>query len=118
MNIYIVVFAFIVLDFITGLVKAICTNTFSSGKMREGLWHKASLVLLIILALLVEYAQGFMELGITIPVVGGASVYIPLMELGSILENLCKINPERMPDKLHRLFGGVATEDSAYEDQR
>jgi hypothetical protein len=30
-----------------------------------------------------------------------------MMELGSSLENLCKMNPELMPDKLMELFGGV-----------
>ena len=40
MTIYAIAFAFIVLDFITGLVKALATTSFTSTKMREGLFHR------------------------------------------------------------------------------
>lgn len=106
MNIYVIVAAFIVLDFVTGMIKAVSTQSFSSTKMREGLWHKTSLVLVVVLGVLVDYAQGYLDLGITLPVAGAVCTYISLMEIASILENVCKINPELMPDKLHQLFGG------------
>lgn len=106
MNIYVIVAAFIVLDFVTGMAKALATQTFSSTKMREGLWHKTSLVLVVVLGVLVDYAQGYLDLGITLPVAGAVCTYISLMEISSILENVCKIYPDLMPDKLHQLFGG------------
>lgn len=103
---YAIVAAFIALDFVTGLVKAVATGTFQSAKMRTGLWHKTSLVLVIILGLLVDYAQIYMDLGVNIPVAGAVCAYISLMEISSVLENVCKINPDLMPDKLVELFGG------------
>lgn len=110
MSIYVIVAAFIVLDFVTGMVKAVATQSFSSTKMREGLWHKTSLVLVVVLGILVDYAQGYLDLGMTLPVAGAVCTYISLMEIASILENVCKINPELMPDKLHQLFGGKQDE--------
>lgn len=104
--IYAIVFAFIVLDFVTGMVKAVATQSFSSTKMREGLFHKSGLILVVILGVLVDYAQGYLDLGMTLPVAGAVCTYISLMEIASILENVCKINPDLMPDKLHQLFGG------------
>lgn len=110
--IYAIVFAFIVLDFVTGLFKAFATHTYMSSKMREGLWHKSSLVLVVIVAVLVDVAQSYMDLGVTLPVAGAACAYISIMELGSILENVCKINPELLPEKLSALFGGLKKTDA------
>lgn len=107
MTIYFITFAFIALDFVTGLTKAIATRTFSSTKMRQGLFHKAGLVLCMILGFLVDYAQGYLDLGITVPVAGAICVYICLMEISSVIENVCRINPDILPDKLTGLFIGL-----------
>jgi toxin secretion/phage lysis holin len=104
---YLITFYFIVLDFFTGLLKAFATDSFSSKIMRRGLFHKLSLLCVLALGWLMEYAQRFVDLGIgfAVPVGTAACVYIILMEVGSILENLCQANPELMPDKLCQLFG-------------
>lgn len=115
--IYGIVAAFIALDFVTGLVKAFAAGNFSSAKMRTGLWHKASLVLVIALGVLVDYAQVYLELGVSVPVAGAVCGYISLMEISSVLENLCEINPELMPEKLVKLFGGAASGLSDTEDK-
>lgn len=111
MNIYAITFAFIALDFLTGLTKAFATGTFKSTKMRIGLFHKVGLVLCMILGVLVDYAQGYLDLGMTIPVAAAICVYICLMEIASIIENICKINPHLASDKLVNLFGGLKKED-------
>ncbi|MCD8342520.1 MAG: phage holin family protein [Clostridiales bacterium] len=102
---YLITGAFIALDFITGLIQALATKTFSSSIMREGLYHKIGLLLVILLGVLVDYAQGWLELGLSVPVAGAVCAYIVIMEIGSSLENICKINPDLMPDKLTALFG-------------
>ncbi|MCD8353387.1 MAG: phage holin family protein [Clostridiales bacterium] len=104
---YLITCAFIALDFITGLVQAIATKTFSSSIMREGLFHKVGLLLIILLGILIDYAQGYVDLGVTIPIAGAVCGYICVMEVGSSLENICKIDPDLMPDKLVALFGGL-----------
>ena len=104
---YLITFYFIAMDFFTGLLKAFATGTFSSKVMRQGLFHKASLMSVMALGWLVEYAQRFVDMGIgmTVPVGGAACGYIILMEIGSSLENLCETNPDLMPDKLCKMFG-------------
>ena len=116
MNSYLIVAAFIVLDFVTGLAKAFATHSFSSTKMREGLWHKTSLVLVVILGILVDYAQGYLELGVSLPVAGAVCAYISLMEISSIVENACQICPDMMPDKLAALFGGLKRSGNGGDD--
>lgn len=74
--------------------------------MREGLFHKVSLILCIALGYLLDLSQGFLDLGVTVPVAGAICTYIVLMEISSILENLCEMNPNLMPDKLTEIFGG------------
>jgi phage-related holin len=105
--IYLVTFCFIVMDYFTGILKVFATNTFSSKIMRAGLFHKASLLCVLALGWLMEYAQRFVDLGIdfAVPVGTAACVYVILMEIGSILENLCEANPELMPDGLCKIFG-------------
>ena len=113
---YLVTFYFIAMDFFTGLLKAFATDNFSSKVMRKGLFHKVSLLCVLALGFLMDYAQRFVELGVAVPVGAAACVYIVLMETGSTLENLCETNPELMPDKLCKIFG-VKLEAGANENQ-
>ena len=117
MTIYAIAFAFIVLDFLTGLIKAFATNSFTSTKMREGLFHKVGLVLCMILGFLVDHAQSYIDLGISVPVAAAVCVYICLMEITSIIENICRINPDILPDKLADLFGGLKSENDGTRDK-
>lgn len=102
--VYVVCGAFILLDMITGLVKAFKEKNYTSTIMREGLFHKAGSILIIVFGCLVDYAQTFVELGVTIPVATSLCAYIILMEIGSIIENVCIINPDILPDKIKGYF--------------
>lgn len=95
---------FIVLDMLTGLVKAFKEKAYTSSVMREGLFHKCGSILCVVFGVLIDYAQGFLDLGSNVPVAGSVCAYIVLMEIGSIIENVCAINPEIMPDKLKQYF--------------
>lgn len=112
--IVIVTGAFVVLDMITGVIKAIKNKAFKSSVMREGLFHKCGSALCIVFGFLVDYAQRFLDLGIVIPVASAICVYICLMEVGSILENISGINPEIVPEKIRSIMahgnGGVKHE--------
>lgn len=104
MAMYIITAAFIALDLITGLVKAFATKSFTSTLMKTGLYHKAAIVGIIALGALVDYAQGFMDLGISIPIAGTLCVSVIAMEVGSVIENVCIINPSLIPAKLQSYF--------------
>lgn len=106
----IVTASFILLDMLTGIVKAFKEKSFTSTVMREGLFHKCGSVLTIVFGFLVDYAQSIVDLGVTIPVGITFCVYIILMECGSIIENIGRINPEILPEKIREHFTKLSKE--------
>ena len=85
---------FIIVDYVTGITKAIMQDNLSSKKMREGLSHKFAYFILILVAWFIDEINLHVDLGLPVSVfvctVGG----ICLIELTSILENITVINPE------------------------
>ena len=106
MKLYALAFGFMVLDYLTGVGKALYTHTFASHIMRQGLFHKVALVCVMALGVLLDYAQTLVDIGVAAPVGIAACVYIITMEAFSSVENICAMNPEIMPDTILKLFGG------------
>lgn len=93
------------LDIVSGLAAAAKNGEISSTKMREGLYHKASLVLVIACAGSIEFFMSHVpELGFTAPLLVPACVLIVAMEVVSVMENATKLNPELAGSKLLQLF--------------
>lgn len=83
----------ILLDIVSGLLKALYERNFKSCRMRDGLFHKAGeLVVLGLLAAAERYSP-IVGLDTGLPLFKAGSCYIMLMELGSILENLRSFTP-------------------------
>jgi len=90
-------------DFATGYIKAYCTNTVNSQKMRHGGMNKLGELIVMLTACgldigihaLGQYYQAA-ELAEIAGVVTAFAVfaYIVLMELVSILENYAAVNPD------------------------
>ena len=110
MKICAVAFAFIVLDFITGIVYALSKKQFKSSVMREGLWHKLASIIGIVIGIGLDYAQSIADLGFSIPAMNSICVYIILMECGSIIENIGKINSKILPKSITSLFKSLNEE--------
>ena len=91
-------------DYATGLVKAILSKTMSSSKMREGLAHKFAYVVVLFIAWFVEFENGKIDLGFTVPLFVPVVVAISLIEITSILENCVEINPELADSKILKIF--------------
>lgn len=72
------------LDILTGYIQAVINKNVDSKVMREGLLHKCLLIVAIIVGYVVEYAFGISAVAQVI------TVYICVMEVMSILENLKK----------------------------
>lgn len=102
--VYLVTVLFMVLDMITGLIKAFKSKAYTSTIMREGLYHKIGSGLCMVFGLLVDYTQSLVDIGVNIPVAVSVCVYIILMEIGSVIENICAINPDILPDKIKVFF--------------
>ena len=108
--IYLITGLFVILDMATGLVKAFKEKNYCSSIMREALFHKCGSALCVAFGVLVDYAQTLIDLGQTIPIATPICAYIILMEIGSIIENVCAINPDIMPDKLKAYFTKLSGE--------
>lgn len=94
-SIVILVVAFICLDIITGLLKAVYEKNLESECIRKGLIHKLGEILAVAVAFLIEYSQTvILSINFDIPIVKGVCIYIILMEILSVLENICVINPQ------------------------
>ena len=72
------------LDILTGYIQAVINKNVDSKVMREGLLHKCLLIVAIVIGYVVEYAFGISAVAQVI------TVYICVMEVMSILENLKK----------------------------
>ena len=103
--VFAVVFCAMVLDFVSGTVVAVIRHEWKSKIMREGLLHKCSLLLCVVLGVVLDMGQHYLELGISIPAYQCISAYITLMEAGSVIENVCKVNPQLAPKKLRAVLG-------------
>lgn len=102
--IFAVTAGFIVLDVISGAIKAVKRKEWNSTVMREGLFHKMGFVLIVALAVLCDYGQAFLDIGFTIPITSGVCTYVIVTEIGSIVENVAVINPALVPDRLRTIF--------------
>lgn len=100
MGVYIVVCVFILFDVLTGVLKALYNKGINSTALRKGLFHKLSEILTVGGSGLLEYGATYINLGVDLPLVEATSVYICVMELISILENLASVNTH-----LAKLFG-------------
>ena len=95
MDVVAITCAFMIMDIITGLIKAWHHHEIKSRAMREGLFHKLAFLAVIALAYGVEIAAAHIpQITIDVPLVTGICAFIVLTEIVSILENLCAINPQ------------------------
>lgn len=99
-----IVLVFIMLDFISGMIKSFKNHNFDSSVMRDGLINKVGELLIIVLALVSEKALPYLDISVGIPIVTGIYTYISLMEIGSIIENVGAINQSIVPEQIRKFF--------------
>lgn len=118
----ILVFILIVLDVISGLAVAFMNKTIDSSVMRRGLWHKASYLLVILLAIALEWAVSVggpaLGIGLDLPIVVPTCIYLGLTEISSIGENLSQIDPSLRSAPVFSVLGRVKPlEDEEKQDE-
>ena len=97
----------ILMDVLSGFIAAVQNGDVSSSAMREGIFHKLAELLLMALALLVDYMleyPPFDSIGIPTEIVLLVVGYLAVMEMISVIENICKINPGLPIAKIMRIF--------------
>ena len=88
---------FIGLDIISGLLKATFKKKLNSTCLMTGLYHKTAEILSIVLALIMQVALAdIVYIGFEIPIYDAICGYIILMEVISVIENICEINPQML----------------------
>lgn len=94
-----------IIDVVSGLVKAFANKCYDSAKMRVGLVHKFTELVIVALAFVLELAcehiAGLPFSGVTVVL---TCTYIIIMEVGSIMENLISAYPELADTPLAKLF--------------
>ena len=106
------------MDIVTGFAGAVVTGTISSTKMREGIGHKAMLVMLVVLAVLVQtFSLHIGDMGWSIPLIVPVCVYIVVMEVTSVVENCVAAYPDLKDTPLVRLFDRAVDPDDGDDDE-
>lgn len=100
----IAVMAFITLDYVSGVVSAIAEKKLSSKRMKTGLLKKFSYILLLCLCYMIDLTTVQMHLGFTTKIFSIVSTAICLIEITSILENICIINPDIKASNILDIF--------------
>ena len=113
MGVYITVGAFILFDIVTGIIKALYNEGLNSTYLRKGLFHKLSEVIAVAGSGLLEYGLVYVNFGVDLPVLNIVAIYICSMELVSIIENLCEVNPS-----LAKLFRPYLEKLKSQNDER
>ena len=110
--IFVVPMVMMLFDYITGIMKAWHLNTISSAKLRDGLNHKAGECIIILIAVFLQKTIGTPK-EITIFV----SVYIIIMEIISIIENLDEIGVKIPSWVKNKLLAIVEDNDDGKEQE-
>lgn len=106
MKIILVALVFNGLDLITGIVGALRNGEqIKSNKLRDGLFKKVGFIFCYMLGIAINYAGTFLTLPFGIDLVPVICTYAIVTEVVSIIENISKINPDILPDKLKELIG-------------
>ena len=106
MKIILVALVFNGLDLITGIVGAIRDGEqIKSSKLRDGLFKKVGFVFCYILAIAINYAESYLALPFGVDLLPVICTYAIITEVVSIVENISKINPDFLPEKIKELIG-------------
>lgn len=94
---------FILFDVITGWLKALITATANSSIMRTGLMRKVGELMAVLFGYACEYCLPLIGIGVSIPFSTAICTYIVVMEIASVIENICAINPN-LREALSKVF--------------
>ena len=88
-----IVLIFISFDILFGLLQALTNQTFQSSMMRQGLFHKLGEILCYLFGVVCDATLPMINILVPFSLANAITIYIVIMEIGSILENLSKVSP-------------------------
>lgn len=92
------------LDIVIGLIAALREKELMSSKLRDGLFKKMGFIFCYILAFLIDERSAWVGVHLPVTVSPALAGYVFLTEIISIIENIARVNPTLVPDKLLELF--------------
>ena len=109
----------ILLDWVFGIGNACMRHEFSSEKMRQGIGHKCSELGFVLVGIVTDaMITSGLDIGFDGPVLTTISVYLCVMEIGSLMEIFAKINPQLADSPVFRLLSSahIINDDKEAED--
>ena len=101
-------------DIVTGWIQASINATWDSTKMRKGLYRKGGEMLVVFLVYII-----YLAVAIPVEIVKGVVIYIVIMELVSVIENLDLAGvpmPTWITHRLKKIADGLIKEDKENEE--
>lgn len=100
----VVALGFNALDMLTGFVSAVKNKEIQSSKLRDGLFKKVGFLFCYFLGWIIDNYGSTVGFHIDVSILAAVVLYVCTTETVSILENISRINPDLLPDKLMDLF--------------
>lgn len=91
-------------DLLTGIAGAFRNHNLKSAKMRDGLFKKLGFIFVYFLAFLIDFEGAKVGFTVGVELIPIVTLYACVTEAVSIIENIAKINPDFLPEKLLDLF--------------
>lgn len=100
-------FTCMVVDYLTGIIAAITTQTVASRTMKGGLLHKAVYLLILVLAAVADMLDISGSIGLPFDLSIICATAIIAIECSSILENACAVEPRLADSPIGDIFSKV-----------
>lgn len=100
-------FTCMVVDWLTGIIAAIHTQTVTSHMMKKGLLHKSVYLLILVLASVADILGISGSIGLPLDLSIVCATAIIAIECSSILENACAVEPKLADSPIGGIFSKV-----------
>lgn len=100
-------FTCMVVDWLTGVITAIHTQTVTSHMMKKGLLHKSVYLLILVLAAVADMLGISGSIGLPFDLSIICATAIIAIECSSILENACIVEPKLADSPIGAIFSKV-----------
>lgn len=91
-------------DLLTGIISAFKMKDIQSSKLRDGMFKKIGFIICYFLAWMLDTNGAIICFSTGVKILPVVVLYSCTTEIVSIIENVCKINPDMMPDMLMEMF--------------
>lgn len=101
---FVVLLSLHAIDIAVGIVAATREKELQSAKLRDGLFKKVGFIVCYCVAYLVDEHAIDVGVAMDVAISPVLAAYVFFTELVSILENIARINPTLLPDRLLEMF--------------